>query len=713
MATLQKIRSKGPLLVIVIGLALFAFIAGDAWKIFQPHQGKQDVGEVNGDPISAQDYQKLVDEYSEILKFTGGMSALSDEQLTQVKDEVWRAYVNNKLIANEADKLGLTVTKAEVQNIINEGRDPILLQTPFRNQQTGAFDKDVLKKFLAEYSKMDKNMPAQYQEYYQSLYKFWTFIEKTLIQNRLAEKYQNLITLSMLSNPVEAQAVFDERVNQNDLLLAVLPYNSIVDSTVSVSEAELKDLYNKKKEQFKQYVETRDIKYIDVQIAPSTEDRETVHNEVIEYSTQLAAVPSDYSSFIRSTSSTVPFSDVFISKTAYPSDVRSRLDSAAVGKVYGPYYNQAEDSYNAFKVIATQTLPDSVQYRQIQVAAQTEEGTRTLADSIFNALKGGADFAVLAKKYNNGDGEAVWLTAASYEKANLDAMNAKYINAITTASINELNNVNLGQVNVIFQVLDKKAVKDKYKVAVIKRPVDFSKETYNKAYNDFSQFIASNGSLDQLEKNAEENGYRILEKKDFRSSDHMVGGIKGTRDALKWIFEAKPGEVSQLYECGESDHMMVVAVTGVNKEGYRSLDAVKDMLKSEIIKDKKADKIMADLKAKDITRFDQVRNIPNMLSDTVKHVTFAAPTYVAMTRTNEPVLGAYASVTDINKIAGPIKGNSGVYILQVYDKEKLNDKFDVKTEEINIRNMNSRIVGRFMNDLYKNGNVKDERYLFF
>ena len=188
MATLQNIRSKGPLLVIVIGLALFAFIAGDAWKVLQPHQS-QDVGEVNGESISAQDFQALVEEYTEVIKFSSGNSALSDEQTNQIKDEVWRTYVNNKLIEKEAKKLGLVVSKAEIQAIINAGVHPMLQQTPFRNPQTGAFDKDMLKKFLVDYSKMNKaQMPSQYAEYYESMYKFWSFLEKSLNQARLQEK---------------------------------------------------------------------------------------------------------------------------------------------------------------------------------------------------------------------------------------------------------------------------------------------------------------------------------------------------------------------------------------------------------------------------------------------------------------------------------------------------------------------------------------------
>ena len=712
MATLQKIRSKGPLVVIVVGLALFAFIAGDAWQVMRPHQS-QDIGEVNGESLSAQDYQSLVEEYTEVVKFTRNVNSLSEEEVNRLQDEVWQSYVENKLIENEAKKIGLQVSDAELQAIINAGVHPLLQNTPFRNPQTGMFDKDMLNKFLVDYSKMNMaQMPAEYAEYYQKTYNYWSFIEKTLVQTRLREKYMSLISNALISNPVEAQNSFDARVNQTDLMLAAVPYTSVPDSTVTVSEEELRAAYEEKKEQYKQYVETRNIRFIDVQVTASDEDKAALRKEMDEYTAQLAGNMTDYTTFVRSTGSDVPYVDLYYTTRALPSDVVARLDSVSTGDVFGPYYNAADNTLNTFKKLSKASMADSIEFRQIQVMAETPDKTKTLADSIYNAIKGGADFAEVAQKYGQ-TGESAWISSVNYEGAQIDGDNLKYITAITTGNKNELQNLALAQANVILQVTDKKAVKDKYKVAVIKRPVEFSKETYSKAYNDFSQFIATNNTLEKMVANAEDAGYRLLERNDLSSAEHGIGSVKDTKEALRWAFNAKPGEVSGLFECGDNDHMLVVGLESIVPEGYRPLSLVQYQLRFELIRDKKAEKIMADMKAAGATTMEQYKGLTDAVSDSVKHVTFAAPAYVAALRSSEPLVSAYASVAEVNQLSQPIKGNGGVFVLQPYAEEKLDQEFNAETEQNTQASMHARMAMQFINDLYLKAGVKDMRYLFF
>lgn len=711
MATLQTIRSKGPLLVIVIGIALFAFIAGDAWKIFQPHQGRQDIGEINGEKISAQDYQKLVDEYTEVIKLTNGLASLNETQLASVKDQVWQSYVNNKLIAEQAEKLGLTVTDAEIQAIIDEGTHPLLMNTPFRNPQTGAFDKDMLKKFLVDYSNLSTSqMPSQYVEYYQTMGNFWNFVEKTLRQSALAEKYQNLISKSLIANPTSAEDAFKARTEQSDLLMAAVPYSAINDSLVKISDDEIRSLYNERKEQFKQLAETRDIRFVDIQVLPSDADRKAVLDEVTEYSEQLNNTTADYAAFIRSTGSSVSYSDIPVNKSVLPSDVVARLDSIGMNEVFGPYYSQADDSYNAFKIIAKVNAPDSIQFRQIQVYADTEEKTKTLTDSIYDALKGGANLEEIAKVYGQ-TGESTWVSANTWEGSQLNSENEEFIKTLLNQPVKEIAKLNIGQANIILQVMNKKSMQDKYKVAVIKRNVEFSNDTYNEAYNKFSQFVAQSNSIEELEKNAEEYGYTVIPRSDFSSAEHYVGGVPSTKEVIRWIFGAKEGAVSPLFECGNNDHIMVAALDRINPVGYRNINSVADMLRAEIRRDKKAEMIMADMKS--CTSIDQAKAVKNAVSDTVKHVTFSAPAYISLTRGSEPVIGAVASKTAVNATSAPVKGNAGVYMVQVLSKENGKETFDVKSEESTLSNMYYRFATQFINDLYQKSKVVDNRYLYF
>lgn len=711
MATLQNIRSKGPLLVIFIGLALFAFIAGDAWRVLQPHQ-TSDVGEVNGKSLSAQEYQALVEEYTEVIKFTNNLNSLTEEQNNQVKDEVWRSFVNNTLIQTEAEKIGLKVSKEEVEAIVQAGVHPMLQNTPFRNQQTGAFDNDMLKKFLVEYSKIKgQGTASEYYQYYTALYNYWTFIEKNLMMSRLVEKYQALINNAVSSNPVEAKLAFDARANEYDLLLAAVPYSSVPDSTVNVSGSDIKALYDKRKEQFKQLVETRDIKYIDVQVVASDEDKAALNDELIGYFDQLKnADAAEYTSLVRGSKSLVPYVDVYYRKDAYPADVIARLDSVATGEVYGPYFNSSDNTLNVFKKVARSQAADSVQFRQIQVYKEDAAQTKVLADSIYNAIKGGAKFEDIAQLYGQ-TGDANWLSSAQYEGAQLSGDDLKYISAVTSLGTNELANLQLTMGNMIVQVVNKKNTVDKYKIALVKRTVDFSNETYNKAYNKFSQFVAANTTLDQLTENAEDAGYRLLERSDLPSSSNNVAGITGSKDALRWIYAAKPGEVSGLFEVGNNDRMLVVGLNKVNKEGYRPVEDVQLQLRAELVKEKKAEKIMANMAS--AGSFAQYTSLDAAVSDTIKHVTFSAPAFVSVLRSSEPVVGAVASITSLNSVSAPFKGNAGVMVVQPINKEVLDEEFTADAEMETLAANYERMLTRFLNDLYLKANVKDQRYLFF
>jgi len=357
-------------------------------------------------------------------------------------------------------------------------------------------------------------------------------------------------------------------------------------------------------------------------------------------------------------------------------------------------------------------MPDSIEYRQIQVGAETVEAARKTADSIATALKGGADFETLAKKYKQ-EGSKQWLTSAMYESAqSLDADSKAYITALTTAAPNEVKNVEFTSGNIIVQVLSRKAMTTKYDAAVIKHTIDFSKETYSAAYNKFSQYVSENKTLEGIEKNAQKFGYKVLERKDMFNSEHTVAGLRSTREAMKWIFDAKEGEVSPLYECGNNDHLLVIALTNIHKKGYRDVKDIEEQLKQEVIRDKKFEKAAEMLKG--VKSLDAAKQKGARI-DSVRQITFSAPVFVQATGTSEPALsGAVAAAKKGQFSAAPVKGNGGAFLFQVIDKKQREGvKFDSKAQQDQLKQRALQAASRYMNELYMKADVVDNRYLFF
>ena len=715
MAALGKIRSKGGILVGAIGLALFAFLAGDAARSCDGIKGeaRQQIGEILGKKISVQDYQKLIDEYQSAIKFTMQRDNLTDQELKQVEDQVWQQLVSNRVIEADAEKVGLTVTEKEIQNVLNEGTNPMLVQTPFVNQQTGRFDVNALKQFFDSYNKAKAAKSPQVEQM-QAIYDYWLFVEKNLRAQLLGQKYQALLASCVLSNKAEAKMAFKDNNEESQIQLASLAYSTVKDADVKVTDDDLKAKYAELKPAFRQNVETRDIKFVDFQIKASAADRSQVVKEMNDFQKQLASA-EDPASVVSKSGSEIPYLGLPVSNKAYQQypDIASKIDSLSVGTT-GVVENAQDNTLNIIRVLSKAQLADSIQFRQINIAAATPDEARAKADSIQKALAGGADFDALAKRYGQ-TGEKVWFTGQQYEMApSMNQDTRTFVNALLNGEVNATQNLALTQGNIILQVLDKKAFTTKTTAAVIKKVVDFSKATRSNAYNKFSEFVAKSSTVADLEKNAPKSGYQVQSLNDISTAEHYIGGIPGTRDALKWLFEAKQGEVSPLYECGNNDHLLVIALTAVHPQGYRSWDdaQVKEILKREVIKDKKAEKLMAKLKGVNSIAAAQAKGAK---VSSVNQITFAAPAFVQATGSVEPALSGAVAGTAAGKFSkAPVKGNAGVYVFQVVKKSmRAGSKYDETLVMQQAAQANMQLVGNFMQDLILKAKVVDNRYLFF
>lgn len=716
MAALGTIRRRGTILIIIIGLGLFAFIAEDVFRSCEStgNEKRQQVGEVLGKRISVQDFQAMVDEETDYLKFTQGRDNFTDEELNYIKDQTWQKLVSNRLIEADAEKLGLTVTDEEMQNILKAGTNPMLQNTPFRNPQTGRFDVTALTKFLSDYKSSATQQNPQAAEYYGKIYNYWKYTEKAIRQQLLAQKYQTLLASCVLSNPISAKMSFDAQNTESDILLASIPYQTVADKDVTVSDADIKAKYNERKELFKQPNETRDIKYVDFQVTPSAADRAALMKTMKQAQKDLTDGQAA-ADVVRKAQSEVAFNSLAVSKAALPQDIAAKVETMAVGQTTDVFTTESDNTLNVVKLMGKSQQPDSIEFCAIQVPPTTTlDAARATADSITKAIAAGADFATLAKKYQQ-EGKTQWLTSAMYEsQPAVDPDSKAYIEALTTLGAGEVKNIAMSQGNIVLKVTQRKAMVDKYAVAVVKHKIEFSKETYSAAYNKFSEFVSKSLTVDDMEKNAPKAGYRVQEQRDFVNTAHNVANVRGTRDALKWVFEAKEGQVSPLYECGNNDHLLFVAMTKVHPEGYREATDkdLKEYLSTEVRRDKKFEKIAATYAA--VKTIEEAQKKGAKI-DTIRQITFAAPVFVAATGGSEPALcGAVAATAKGQMSAKPVKGTAGAYLFRVLDKKtNKSAKYDERQQELTAAQMGLQGLGRFMQELYMKANVVDRRYLFF
>ncbi len=708
MATLQKIRNRAGLLIAVIGVALLAFILGDLLTsgntFLRKYQDKAFV--VDGNIVSTQQYFDRVTEWEDFQKMISNENSLDENAISQIRDIVYEQMVKERLLDQQTSKLGISVSKEEINDLVHgETISPLLRQLPlFVNPETGMFDRSVLVEFIATINVDESTIPAEQVGMIRQYKSIWLFLENLIKYQRLEEKYGALLSAAVMPNDVEAEMSFAHSQKESDFMYAVQNFYTIPDSVANVTDADIKAYYNENQHLFKTNVPTAKITYFAKDIVPSDEDFENVEamtSEVYEklLTTQnVASVVSDYSDR--------PYRDVFVSGKLLTPEERAFVESAEVADVYGPFRDG--DSYKLFKYMDKTVAPDSARIRMIGIPESMSNDSLVTAfiDSLHTEIKEGANFADVANELNpqSNGGEIGWVRELDVSDAGADV--AQKIFSATTGSVTKVKMP--GQQALIY-VEEKTAPITKYKLAVVNMPVIVGDKTQNNIDNELNQFVSNPGISKNFVDSARAKGYNVVPSYRVTATDHALAQIPGSRQVLNWAFNEKEGAIKK-FDLSKS--RIIARVDQLTPSGVAPLSDVSDFIRLRLTQDKKAEKIIEQLKSKNLTSMSGYAEAMNTQVDSVRFVDFNTTNITNLG--NEPVLNAYATYAPLNTIVGPLKGNMGVYVMQVINREQSEEQYVAEEQKAQLAsNTEYRIGTQAIEVLKDKMNVEDNRYKFY
>ena len=711
MATLEKIRNQAGLLVVIVGLALFAFIIGDFLNSGSTYmrQSQDQVASVNGTVIHYQEYIDRIEEMNQIYKMQSNTGNLTEEQSSQIRLNVFDGMVNEILLQDAVGKLGITITPEELFDMVQgENISPMAQQFPyFVDPETGMFNKMTALNVLKTIENYESVAP-EYRSQIEQIRDYWLFWERNMKIQSLQTKYLDLLSKAVVVNPLEAKNAFESTLESADIVYAMQPFVGVPDSAITVSDSDIKKLYNQRKEQFKQK-ESRVFDYISVEIIPSQEDYEQVQQAAEKVLEELLATES-IEEVVNATSE-VPYMDAFISEYGLDADMKAFVEKAVPGDIEGPFFR--EDSYRIFKLMDKKLAADSVNVSHILLSTQTgnKEAMEAMADSLVGVLKAGGNFELLAAQYSmdqsgqNG-GMLGWIT----EVEALRYFGVDFKDAIFAATVNQPVILSSTYGIHILKITEKTAIVPKYKLAYVHLSVTPSTRTYTRLYNDLNQFISVNNTIEKMEGAATEAGYILHSNIKVTQEDRYIGAIPDSRPVIRWVFESKKkDEISKIFE--GKNHFIVAARRGVLPEGYQSVQSLASLLRMELASELKGEKIAQELKTKNLRSVFAYAEEMGTQADTVRFVDFSTARIAGIGA--EPRLNASIAFTPINQVSEPIVGNNGVYVFNVFNRTKSTGEYDEQSEISRLEsNLSYRAGYSAFQSLTENAKIVDNRIRF-
>ena len=646
MSVIQKIRDKyAVVIVVVICLAIVSFLLQDAFfgrnSLFRR---STTVGKVNGEELDVAEYQRLIQEQESNYRQGGSV----DEQTRQtIREQVWNEFLNDKIMEEEYSKLGIDVTEAEIIDQFNgKNPNPVVVQN-FTNPQTGEFNRETMLQILRN---VNQDPTGQTREGLRKL-------ELAVGKYQKTQKYGALITQAVYYPKwMAAQQQTDNSQNATVSYVNV-PYATIADSTIQVNDNELNKFIQDHKSLFKTE-EARKVEYVSFDALPSNADTAAALQQLGELRTEMDTT-HDIEGFINRNSE-IKYYDGYVAKSAVMVPNKDSITNLPVGGIYGPY---VDNNYLVLaKMVDRKNMYDTVKVRHILIGTQTglpDSIAKARIDSIERAVRGGADFKAMVTQYSDDPGSKN--NGGEYEVTPATTFVKEFKDFAFDGSKGQLKVVKTQFGYHLIEIMDQKNLGPALKVAYLSKPVEASKETDSKAYAAANEFAAQNRDQKSFDKNVQAKGYNKRIADNLRPMDHVIPGVGQARELVRWAYEAKKGDASQVFTF--EDKYVVAVLTGIRAEGTTPLDEVRPQVEAEVKKHKKAEQLIA--KLQNPASLDAAGKASSQPVQKAEGISFATPFVPSLGFEPKVVGAAFNKSWGTAKVSAPIEGNAGVYVIKV------------------------------------------------
>ncbi|MCO6490330.1 MAG: peptidylprolyl isomerase [Phaeodactylibacter sp.] len=701
MALISKIRKNSWLLVVLIGLGLAGFIIMDMTSGQQSVFGSSQlsVGEVDGQKLDWNQFNRV----EQVLYGNSGGEVFSRRK------QLWDYFVEEAIVQEEADALGLQVSKTELMDLQFGANPSPVIRQRFMDPSTRQINFQQLnsiKTAIENGTFTDPQMRA-----------YWSHQEKEIIKERLQSKLNAMVAKAIYTPTWMAEMGHQEQNLSIDMAYVKVPFDEIDNTEVTLSDEDYENYLDKNAARYRQDEETRKLEYTVFDVIPTSADSAKLREKIAGLIPDFESTDND-SAFVERNYGTI--NGVYLTKEDLSPTVADTAFSIPVGSVYGPYFDQG--SYKAMKVTARIAMADSADTRHILISANNPQAFTTAKktiDSLENLLlTGAATFDSLAVKFSQDPGSAS--KGGKYEDVTPNQFVPEYNEVLfVTGQIGQLYKVRSDFGWHLIEVLSRSPnTTERVKTAFIEERIVPTEDTQNDVYERALAFVGQNRELEEMRKSAEAEGLDVETSNSLKKNDFAVGALgagQASRDMIRWAFNAGRGEVSpEIYAFQDpvdyyTNKYVVAGLRSVQSAGLPSVENIKDELEQLVINEKKGAMIAQRIQG------DNLEAIASSFSsqvDTATNVTFSA-TFVPKLGSEPKVIGK-AFVLDQGQVSEPVVGKSGVYVVKVIRKPDAGQATNIPQLRRNISApVRSQVASQLMQAMKKNADIEDNRSRFY